>query len=52
MYIYIYIWFPLFSGTYLFDEFTGICSVFYLFLGFGESNEKEAFPRTFWKLQA
>ena len=38
--------------TYLFDEFTGICSVFYPFLGFGESNEKEAFPRTFWKLQA
>ena len=39
-------------GIYLFEKFTGICSVFYPFLGFGESNEKEAFPRTFWKLQA
>ena len=49
--LYIYIWYPP-PGTYLFEEFTGICSVFYPFLGFGESNEKEAFPRTFWKLQA
>ena len=48
MYIYIYM-VPPPPGTYLFDEFTGICSVFYPFLGFGESNEKEAFPRTFWK---
>ena len=50
IYIYIYMVPP--PETYLFDEFTGICSVVYPFLGFGESNEKEAFPRTFWKLQA
>ena len=51
-YIYIYMVPPPPPGTYLFDEFTSICSVFNPFLGFGESNEKEAFPRTFWKLQA
>ena len=47
--IYMYISPP---GTYLFDEITGMCSGFYPLLGFGESNEKEAFPRMFWKLQA
>ena len=42
--IYIYIYGSPLQGTYLFDELTGICSVFYPFVGFGESNEKQAFP--------
>ena len=42
VYIYIYM-VPPPPGTYLFDEFTGICSVFYPLLGFGESNEKKHF---------